>query len=63
MIAATMASSVRRALYFLQALTGKAAWRALDPTRAHAARDRAASIEHLEPDHLAHTRGHPLSDS
>ncbi|AYN37742.1 hypothetical protein D9753_00605 [Streptomyces dangxiongensis] len=33
----------------------KAALRALDLTRAYAARDRAAIIEHLEPDHLAHT--------
>ncbi|WP_328500726.1 hypothetical protein OG828_08835 [Streptomyces sp. NBC_00457] len=41
----------------------KAVWRALDLTRAYAARDRAAIIEHLEPDHLAHTRGHPLSDA
>ncbi|WP_406472929.1 hypothetical protein [Streptomyces platensis] len=35
----------------------KAAWRALDLTRAYAPRDRAAIIEHLEPDQLEYTRG------
>ncbi|WNZ09930.1 hypothetical protein [Streptomyces sp. 11x1] len=43
--------------------TDKAAWRALDLTRAYVARGHAASIERLEPDHLAHTRGRLLSDS
>ncbi|MGW3723974.1 hypothetical protein [Streptomyces sp. NPDC000851] len=37
----------------------KAAWRVLDLTRAYAAPDRAAIIEHLEPDQLEYSGGHP----